>query len=144
MSQCVICLNVPSTPHMHHVIPQCYGGVDGPQVLLCASCHNDLHNQALSILSFKDGKCKKVRHIFKDEQSLERAKPLISAIVLAAQNNSKKETVKIQLELPTDIYSQLKFIQKDTGKSSLIKTLVYCIQYTYSRNCNNVSTNKIW
>mgnify|MGYP001780197283 FL=1 len=32
----------------HHVVPRAYGGLHGPVVSLCASCHSKLHRLALS------------------------------------------------------------------------------------------------
>ena len=33
--------------HDHHIVPQAYGGVDGPQVTLCGSHHTLIHEVAL-------------------------------------------------------------------------------------------------
>lgn len=42
LDHCWICKSRTSL-HKHHIVPQCYGGVDGPLAVLCASCHNLIH-----------------------------------------------------------------------------------------------------
>jgi hypothetical protein len=32
--------------HEHHIIPQAYGGKNGPLVTLCGACHTNVHNTA--------------------------------------------------------------------------------------------------
>ena len=39
--------------HHHHVIPQAFGGTDGPTVSLCDSHHNKLHRIAICLKSEK-------------------------------------------------------------------------------------------
>lgn len=42
---CWICGNRDGA-HYHHIIPRAYGGTHGPQVRLCAVCHDGVHKVA--------------------------------------------------------------------------------------------------
>ena len=43
---CWVCGQTGGT-HLHHVVPQAYGGRDGPQVSICGKCHTQVHSDGL-------------------------------------------------------------------------------------------------
>lgn len=43
----------PKIRHNHHIVPQAFGGVDGPQVTLCTDHHNKLHSMARAMTAGK-------------------------------------------------------------------------------------------
>lgn len=43
----------PATREEHHIIPQAYGGADGPTVSLCSNHHNMLHAVAVALKNRK-------------------------------------------------------------------------------------------
>lgn len=44
---CALCY-AQSSPEYHHILPVAFGGVDGPQIRLCADCHSSVHRVAIS------------------------------------------------------------------------------------------------
>ncbi len=56
LSRCWICHQLFGQDvhrHTHHIIPQAYGGVDGPVVDVCDSHHASLHKIALRLIGSK-------------------------------------------------------------------------------------------
>ena len=118
--------------HHHHVIPQAFGGVEGPQVPLCGDCHTNIHAHALAILSFKkSGGKSKVKQFWLSEETERNALPLVSKIVDAALNYSGSKEYKMVCTLDSDTYNALKFLKKDLGQTSLEATLKYLIKYVH-------------
>lgn len=48
----------PALEEVHHIVPQAYGGTDGPVVSLCGDHHSALHKIALAFKSLKSKKPK--------------------------------------------------------------------------------------
>lgn len=48
---CWVHLGVGSIEY-HHIVPQTYGGRDGPQVAICGNCHTGVHNLSYKSLLF--------------------------------------------------------------------------------------------
>lgn len=50
-SLCWVHLDVGSIEY-HHIVPQSYGGTDGPQVALCGNCHTGIHTLSYKQMLF--------------------------------------------------------------------------------------------
>lgn len=139
MSSCVVCGKVEAIMHGHHTVPQCYeGGKDSLVVNLCPTCHNLVHAKANSILAYKT-KNNVVKQFWDDAEVEEKANTLIGIILEADKKSTLQKSAKMIIEFEPQIYSQLKFLQREFGQSSLEKTVKQCIQYT----CNKISTTTI-
>ena len=134
MERCTVCNCTSAALHHHHVIPQAFGGVDGPQVPLCGDCHTSIHAHALALLAFKrSGGKSKVKQFWQTEDLEQRALPLVSKIVEAALNYSGSKEYKMVCALDTETYNCLKFLKKDLGQTSLDAALKYLIKYVYEQ-----------
>lgn len=65
----------------HHIIPQTFGGKDGPLVNLCSTDHQKIHAQALNFES------KQPNVMLFNENEWARAKRLVDYIILAIRKN---------------------------------------------------------
>ena len=143
INTCTICNIRSDSIHSHHVIPQAYGGVDGPQVPLCGSCHTSVHAHAVYLIAFtRNGGTSKPKQFWTTGDLESAAIGYVTAIVKAAQSYEGPKTCKIVCNLDEETYNRLKMIQLDTAQSSLKKTLDFCINYVYNRNCNKIKKNQ--
>lgn len=117
--------------HDHHVIPQAYGGVNGPQVTVCATHHTMIHTLALRANN-EQWQHPLIEHT-DSVQKRYKLNTLIGLIHKARMATSN--TVKpIQLSQKLDIerskkLRELKFL---LGRSSISATLDACIDSAYS------------
>jgi len=80
---CPICENEFASLDSHHIYPLSFGGPqDGPQISLCAGCHQGIHSHAKQA----SAKNNKGKNYLVSEDALKRAAFLINAIVTAEQN----------------------------------------------------------
>lgn len=109
----------------HHIIPQAYGGVDGPTVSLCTSHHDLLHFIALRLISGKT-----YQDLTRDLSTSEfqRIMYLASRIRLAAQysKNDPNKKIVIPLKINNQLNTMLSEIAKFKGKSkeTIVKNLI--------------------
>lgn len=130
---CWICVNALSDsggqPHYvrneHHIIPQAYGGVDGPTVSLCSSHHDLLHLIALRLISGK-GHDDLIEGLSTSEN--QRIHYLASRIKLASDfsKNDPNKKVIVSFKLSSQINKQLSEIAKfkNSSKEKIIKALI--------------------
>lgn len=133
LSFCWICQNTLSDsggePHyvrnQHHVIPQAYGGVDGPQVSLCSSHHDLLHFIALRLI-VGNGYDDLTRGLSAAE--FQRIMYLASRIRLASDysKNDPNKRVIVAFKLTNKLNRQLSEIAKfkKRSKEDIIRTLI--------------------
>lgn len=135
--KCLICGLGSATLHSHHVVPQAYGGVGGPEVDLCGDCHTNVHAHAIAILSFKRNGKNKVKNFWRTAEEEDTARPLVAQIVNAALNYRGIKQFKMITTLDEVTYNNLRLLKNDLGKKSLEATLAYCIQYVYNKHHGN-------
>lgn len=127
LDHCWVCTDT-SSLHEHHIIPQAYGGVDGPTVTLCATCHNGVHHVA-------DGREEMKPTSWSIQERLSRGMGLVNAIVhariLASKSTNKR--VIVTLELSANEATMLDRIKQATGSTSRVSTLKDLLHQTYQR-----------
>lgn len=135
---CAVCAVLPPTPHYHHIYPQCFGGKNGPLVLLCPNCHNGIHASASATLSYiRSGGKNKIKQFWNNHEEELNAAPYINAIVSLAQTYEGEKNYKMLIELDSETYNALRFLKKDLAQSSLQATLKYCILHTHQQ-CSTI------
>lgn len=122
MARCYVCSEEVSVPHEHHVIPQAYGGKDGPTVTLCANHHNLIHELAKAHMSGKPIDAK-----WRTPLERERGATLALAIV-QAQQKSKDREFKIVYKISLEHRRRLGELKKRLGFTSLEKTIDFCVK----------------
>lgn len=124
---CWVCKN-PSSLHEHHVVPQAYGGRDGPTVTLCASCHNGVHHVA-------DGRDNMQPSYWVTHETLKKGSALVKIIkdsrVIASKSANKK--VQVTLELTAEQAKMLDKLKVMLGESGRVSTLLTLINQEYQR-----------
>jgi hypothetical protein len=123
---CSICLKNYSVMHSHHTIPQARGGKNSTQVILCATCHNQVHAKALAVISFLNNNRKSVGTFFTIQEYEDRADQFVQLLVQSLQKTENRKH-KVCVELSTDTFQQLKLMQKDCSISTLEQTVKHCI-----------------
>lgn len=122
LDHCWVCLENVSL-HEHHIIPQCYGGTDGPTVTLCATCHNGVHNVS-------DGRIDDAPDYWsKTKQSEVRSSYLVDMIKKARimASNSQNRRVIVTMELSAEYQNKLARIQSvfgGIGRERALKRLI--------------------
>ena len=127
LNHCWVCHDA-SSLHEHHIIPQAYGGVDGPTVTLCATCHNGVHHVA-------DGRVDMQPTSWNETERLHRAQWLVSAIAQAriVASKSANKRVIVTLELSANEAKMLDRIKQSIGSTSRVDTLRTLLKQTYQR-----------
>lgn len=118
--------------HRHHLIPQAYGGVDGPQVSLCDSHHSALHEIALRLYTGKPYYQLVTRDPDKDERLLYLAQVAYNAR-LATENDPHKKKV-IVLSLTGETFLRLKKLKGVYPKLSQQSLVVASINMLYNKH----------
>lgn len=121
----------------HHVVMQAAGGRELPTIKICANCHNNLHKQALNVLS--SDKTKKMEYFAPRE--MERARPYVMLLVhsiLATRENKLSHTpVQIALNVPRGFRDTLHLTKTDAGYTNLEKFVVdILVVYLRSKGVN--------
>ena len=123
--------------HSHHTVPQCCGGKDSPQIILCPTCHNNLHASALHILTCLRNSKATTKFFWRSESEAKRAEPYEAIIVRAFQAKDQglvEGNATIHFEATSDVYRMLKLIQQDKSSlRSLNSALAYCVRYVFER-----------
>lgn len=127
LDHCWVCTDS-SSLHEHHIIPQAYGGVDGPTVTLCATCHNGVHHVA-------DGREEMKPTSWNTKEKLGKGQWLVSAIVQARilASTSTNKRVIVTLELSANEATMLDRVSQATGSTSRQSTLKNLLHQTYQR-----------
>lgn len=109
----------------HHVIPKAYGGVDGPQVTVCATHHTFIHTLSLKDPSTWKFSINEHTSCLKQRDKLEMLVGLIYKARTATRNT--KKPIQVSHKLTLDRSSKLRDLKMLVGASSLTSTLDYCI-----------------
>jgi len=144
--RCTICLDRAGVLHSHHTVPRSRGGSDSLQILLCATCHNAIHSQALYLVS-KINNPKRAnnnkrfwRNDLEEQRAEEFLRILVQALITPIPEELEREHL-LSINVPTELFQQFKLLQQDLGLSSQEKVLLYCIRQTIkNRGLENVCT----
>ena len=134
--QCVICKKSKDVViHVHHVIPQAYGGRDGPTVELCADHHNMIHAAAVKIASaIRRGKA--VDFVWpKEHGDCDVARHLVGAIVKASLKTNTKQ-YKYTIVLTQHERDMLELLKQAYGVSSLEKAIYNSLEDAFKLQFN--------
>lgn len=134
---CTICDINESVMHSHHTVPQCRGGKDSLQIILCSSCHNILHANALYIVScIRNPKRKRREGSFwstpEEERRAQRWVEILVEAFLTDVPNSDTLEHPVGTLLSNEDWQLFKILAKDLGTSQE-KALEYCIKYTLAK-----------
>lgn len=127
LEHCWVC-DSPSSLHEHHMIPQAYGGTDGPTVTLCASCHNGVHHVA-------DGREDMKPSYWVTQQQQGKGAYLVKIIQQSriVSSKSANKRVIVTLELTAEQAKMLDRLKAVLGKSGRVSTLITLINQAYQR-----------
>ncbi len=119
----------------HHVIPQAYGGVDGPQVTLCATHHTVIHTQALRAPDTWHA-AMSANHTPEQIGKLVQLTGLIHKARHATANSERPMQMQHKFtKTRSRKIRELKFL---LGCSSLTATLDSCIDIVYAQQLNQI------
>ena len=125
----------------HHVVPQAYGGRDGPQVTLCASHHTFIHTVALKPRARREHLI--IEHVEGDEERQSKLTQLTEVIARArAATRSVEKPMLIQHKLNVERGRKLRELKTLLGKSSLMAALEECVDLVYAQATQLNKTNK--
>ena len=119
--------------HDHHVFPQAYGGVDGPEVSVCDSHHSKLHRIAECLIY------EKPYHQFLRGESQERVKKLlylatrIHQMYLVVKNDPNKAT-STTMTLTARSQKMIDQLKPVLGVRSREAVLLKALEALYSRH----------
>lgn len=137
LEPCTICDISESVMHSHHTVPQCRGGKESLQIILCSSCHNILHANALYVVSCIKNPKRKRRTLgfWSSPEEEARARPWIEVLVKAFLTdvpNSDSLEHPVSALLSHKDWQLFKILAKDLGTSQE-KALEYCIKFTLAK-----------
>lgn len=144
---CTICLKREAIMHSHHTVPQSRGGKDSRQIILCPTCHNSLHAHAVFMIAqIRRNKIRRPKRFWNCPEDEQRSQPfleiLVSALITPLPEGFERDHL-VTVTVKTSTFEDLKMLQLDTGKSSMEKTLAYCIAFTLqSKGITNVRKSK--
>lgn len=125
---CYVCEESIGVNEVHHVIPRSRGGVDGPTVDLCPTCHSAIHMVARAMIAGKSGDSY-IQHL--DHDARGRAMMLIKSIVLVEASKEDKRNPHPLLAVSLDCHAYmvaLAMLQKDRGFTSREKLVNSILQ----------------
>lgn len=121
--RCFICGGTDGL-HSHHVIPEAYGGSDGPQVPLCGTHHTLIHSIALQ---------RELRCSDPDLTRRQRILYLATCIARARQrwkSQNRISPLQMNATFPAEIRAKVEILQGLTGLSQ--RSLVeFAINFTF-------------
>jgi hypothetical protein len=144
---CTICLRSEIVMHSHHTVPQSRGGKDSKQIILCPTCHNSLHAQGVFMVAqIRRNKIRAPKRFWRSPEDEMRAAPyleiLVRALITPLPEGFERDHI-VTTTVKTSMFEDIKMLQLDLGKSSLEKTLDYCIKFTlHSKGITNVGQSK--
>jgi len=138
--KCFLCPdNAPkhATLEAHHVVMQAAGGRELPTINICSNCHDNLHKQALNVLSSR--KTEKIAYFAPKE--MERARPyvmlLVHSIIATRENKLADTPVQITLNVPRGFRDALHLSKIDAGYKNLEKFVLDILAiYLHSKGVN--------
>jgi hypothetical protein len=105
----------------HHVLPRASGGIDGPTVDLCGTCHQTVHDAAKRMSKGKPAD-DKLAHL--DELARSRAMVLVQSILAALLYGTPDSNVMLSVLLDDPLYLRaLDKFKLDRGFSSREKAI---------------------
>jgi hypothetical protein len=120
------------TLHKHHVIPQAFGGANGPTVDLCSDDHNLLHSVALCMTGKKP-----YAHLITDLEASHKKEILWLAsrvaIAYEATKNDPNKRVQVTVVLPAKLAAKLDALMKVYNLKSRPSTIERLIKDAHSR-----------
>lgn len=121
------------TLHRHHVIPQAFGGVNGPTVELCTNDHNLLHSVAVCMTGKKP-----YGHLIADLETEHKTQILWLAsrvaIAYEATKNDPNKRVTVTVVLPAKLAKKLDDLMKIFNVTSRPATIERLIRDAHSKN----------
>lgn len=130
LSHCWVC---PSKDGLndHHVVPQAYGGVNGPQVTLCATHHTFIHAVALKPLAQRESMV--LEHTQKPDQQ-SKLLQLTDLIARArAATKGMEKPMMVQHKFNKERSRKLKELKHLLGRNSIPATLEQCVDLVYDQ-----------
>lgn len=127
---CVICDTLESVMNSHHTVPRCRGGEDSLQIILCPSCHDVLHANALHVLARIRNPKLPVKAFWKNVKEEENAQRWLQILVSAFLQpivGDIKHLVSCSLE--TEDFRLFKELAGQLGCSQE-HAVEYCIKLT--------------
>lgn len=123
----------------HHVIPQAYGGVDGPQVTLCATHHTFIHTVALKKPSIRE-------HMIREHTNLADCQHKLTTLVeliakARAATKGMEKPMMVQHKFNTERSRKLKELKYLLGRSSIASTLDACVDLLHDQ-CTQLKNQK--
>lgn len=144
---CTICQRREAIMHSHHTVPQSRGGGNSLQIILCPTCHNSLHAHGVFMVAqIRRNKIRKPKRFWNCPEDEQRAQPfleiLVTALITPLPDGFERDHT-VTLTVKTSTFEDLKMLQLDLAKSSMEKTLAYCIAFTLqSKGITNVRQSK--
>lgn len=147
---CVICGINESVMHSHHTIPQARGGRDSLQIILCSSCHNILHANAMYVVSCIRNPKRTRRDLgfwanAQEEQAAKRwVEVLVKAFLTDVPNSDSLEHL-VSTNLSNQDWQMFKILAKDLGTSQE-NALEYCVKFTLAKKGikHEQTSTKLW
>lgn len=115
----------------HHVIPQAYGGVNGPQVTLCATHHTFIHTLSLRPVVEWETILTSHTSCLKQRSKLRELAELIRKAKAATHNMQRPIVVHHKLDVARS--KKLKDLKFLLGQSSITNTVDVCIDTMYAQ-----------
>ena len=145
---CIVCDAHEPIMHSHHTTPQCKGGVNSPQVILCPTCHNLIHAHALHLVSCIRKNATPTKRFWRSERLESNAQRLVQLIVEAFLKPLPTETaidIPLTFSVSPELKADLQLLQADLGLSSMEKTLVHCVKFTLQqKGIKNEQKPSMW
>ncbi len=118
--------------HGHHVIPQAYGGVNGPVVPLCGAHHTLIHDMGLK------NRADVREALIKDEPEAAKPKLLeLAGIIVRARmhmaTNRIARPLTLQVNLSAERADKLRELKQLLGVSSQDAVINACIDIVYKQ-----------
>jgi hypothetical protein len=136
--------------HSHHTIPRSRGGDDSLQIILCSSCHNLLHANAVHVMArIRNPQKNPPKRFWATPDQASRAdrwlKTLVAALSLPVDNPDSVGHL-VGAKLNGSDFQLFKILAKNLGCSQE-KAVEYCIRYTLtSQGIKNdqQTKNELW
>lgn len=125
IDHCWVCSS-PEALEEHHLVPRAYGGLKGPTVTLCGTCHSVLHAES--------HKPKNARRFKRDR--IQGAKLLYLSEVVFRARIATRRLVRgrmLAMKLDPELHAKVKAMMQVKGTKSIEQTIVHIIRAAYSQ-----------
>ncbi len=133
--------------HSHHTVPQARGGENSQQIILCSSCHNILHANALFIISRMRNPKRPAKTFWSTEREASRAEKWLRILVtalLTPVDNADAVEHPVGTKLKGADFQLFKILASNLGCSQE-KAVEFCIKYTMqAKGIKNETKPKLW